>query len=65
MEIRSYTWNGASWEWNGDGWEAEQFSTAGDFSAYKDGEQIRLVGYNEADEAVEEFVGVVRDGRPV
>jgi len=69
MEIRAYTRNGSGcWEFDGSAWDAETFSTEGDFSAYADGEPIRLVGIRENtfadddDHIVEERIGVVRSG---
>lgn len=43
MIIHCYDHNGQNWEYCGLSWEADEFSTDGDFSAFEEGEQIRLV----------------------
>lgn len=64
FEMRSYSWNGTDWEWNGDGWPVgENMSREGDFSAYGEGEDIRLAVWDEEEELVQEFFGVVREGQ--
>jgi len=67
IEIRSYTWNGASWEWNGDGWDADPrahspkhalrlSATDGDWSAYKTDELCRLAAFADDGELLDEMI---------
>lgn len=72
IEISAYVQQPAPpyrWEWASLAWWADEWSTAGDFSAWEDGEPIRLVGYvggcEYHDEREPEYVaeGVVRHGR--
>jgi hypothetical protein len=65
LEMRSYTLNGAGcWEWNGDGWPVgEDMSRDGDFSAYAEGEPIRLAVFADDNEQVAVYFGTVKDGK--
>lgn len=63
MVICSYKKNGANcWEWDGVSWEADEFSTDGNFSAYEDGEQIRLVAFADDGAQINEVIGTVESG---
>ena len=64
MEMRSYTLNsGGYWEWDGCAWEVtDAADTSGDFSAYGEGEPIRLVAFDAGYNPVQEHVGTVQGG---